>query len=133
MHWWGLNDMGEELIFGLDPAVFWGLVGTVVTSFIIAFAPTVQMLRAAKREKIEIEKTAADEDKLRADITRQYQVMLQEEQARSQATAEALRIRMAKLELAFDELECKMEEYEKGIKILIEQIQEKGEAPRWRP
>ena len=125
--------MGEELILGLEPAVFWGMVVTIITSLMIAFAPTVQMIRAARKEKVESERTAADEDKIRADITRNYQVMLQEEQRRSLATTEALRLRMAKLELAFDELSCKMEEWEKGIKVLIEQIQEKGEVPRWQP
>ena len=125
--------MGEELILGLEPAVFWGLVGTLVTSLIISFAPTVQLIRAGKSEKAKIEKTQADEDKLRADIARQWQVMIQEEQTRSRAVEDRLRQRLSKLEAAFMDLEEKMEEYEKGITILIEQIKQAGDVPRWRP
>lgn len=70
----------------------------------------------------EIAKLLGGKKKGQADLATTY-----EEMARKQADQiNAMRSRL-------DELECRIDEYETGIRILLAQLVENGHKPRWTP
>jgi len=60
--------------------------------------------------------------KAKADLAASYEAL---------ATKQAAQIESLRTKL--DRLECRLDEYEQGIKILLNQLVENGHKPRWTP